>query len=147
MLKTVALTPISRDGLGWGNADWNYDSKGNIQTIQSTEAVVQNVVKCIQTDLQPWGYGTIVASLVGMKNIDAAKAAVAYSVKRGLAFLAWVRDRHHSSLQTMDDRERLKKELRVSCRVDVSSIIVDCQIETMDGETPTISTKVTGITT
>jgi len=146
MLKSVKLVSVGHEGLGYGDADWNFDANGNLETIQGKEAVVQNVVKMIHTELQPWGYGTVLHDLIGQKNTSIARAMAIYTVKRGLAFLAWIRDQH-TSIQAMENEERLKRELSVIADPVVPSdqrMYIRCKIETADNTASDVNTEIGG---
>ena len=144
--KTLVLESTDHNGLGYGDADWQIDDNGNLQVVEGIEAVGLNVVKMVHTHLTSWGYGTILNRLLGTKNIAMLKGASLYSVKKGITFLAWIRDRH-MAIQTFQDTERLKGDLSVELEPnegDNSTIILRCKIETVSGDTLELATAVTG---
>lgn len=88
MIKEIKLFNRSETSdLFNSSADIDFDSYGNVQTIEGDEALHQCVGKAILTGKQDDGYGTNLSELIGKKNIKYVQTKSALEVLTSLTTL------------------------------------------------------------
>lgn len=84
-MKTFELRNVSNGNIfGRRCMDWCLLGNGRFSMLTGNNRLIQQVLKVIFINKQPWGYGTSIMALKGSKDVDVANGAAAAMIDDGL---------------------------------------------------------------